>query len=49
MTIHEDDRDPAERAEDATEESRLERGDKPIEEQEGLGAGSEHSDKPRPY
>jgi hypothetical protein len=41
--------DEAERAADATEESRRERGDMPIEEQEGLGAGREGDGKPRPY
>jgi hypothetical protein len=44
-----DDRDEAERAEEATEESRRERGDKRVEEQEGLGAGREDDDKPRPF
>ena len=39
----------AERAEEATEESRRERGDRRIEEQEGLGAGREDDGKPRPY
>jgi magnesium-protoporphyrin O-methyltransferase len=41
--------DPAERAEEATEESRRERGDMPIEEQTGLGAGREDDGKPRPF
>ena len=41
--------DPEERAEEATEESRRERGDMPIEEQEGLGAGREDDEKPRPF
>jgi len=44
-----EDRDEAERAEEATEEPRRERGDKPIEEQEGLGAGREGDEKPRPF
>jgi magnesium-protoporphyrin O-methyltransferase len=41
--------DAAERAEDATEESRRERGDKRIEEQTGLGAGAADDGKPRPF
>ena len=41
--------DAAEHAEQATEESRRERGNKRIEEQEGLGAGREGDGKPRPF
>lgn len=41
--------DEARRAEDATEESRRERGDRRIEEQTGLGAGAEGDGKPRPF
>lgn len=44
-----DDAEPDERAEEATEESRRERGDMRIEEQEGLGAGREGDGKPRPF
>jgi hypothetical protein len=49
MTEYEDDREPEERAADATEESRRERGDRLIEEQDGLGAGGDDDGKPRPF